>query len=211
VRATYVRRDTIIEESLGMMRDASGRARLETLVLLIVFGIVALVYFYQVVPNDETSSEVPRSLYGVGLSEARSQLVLNGDVLAKASSTSVSSLTFSVSISPYSDPMDLTSPADEDSDGLADGTSRNACIVSYIGQDATRSNLYWTKTPLGKCDDDDLLEQGEQFEITVDLTGVGEAIGAYHRFTLEMAPAVGSPLVITRTTPPKLNLVMTLV
>ena len=57
----------------------------------------------------------------------------------------------------------------------------------YTGLEQARSTLElkteelsWTASPQGWGDSDDLLEAGEMFEITVDMTGAGEAIDTYH-------------------------------
>ena len=68
----------------------------------------------------------------------------------------------------------------------------------------------WTSQVQGWGDGDSLLEAGEMFEITVDMTGAGEAVGTYHTFQLEVKPPVGSALIIERTTPAALDSVMIL-
>ena len=47
-------------------------------------------------------------------------------------------------------------------------------------------------------------------DITVDLSGVGETVGTYHSFNVEMKPPHGAVFKITRVTPGYLDSVMIL-
>jgi archaellin len=78
------------------------------------------------------------------------------------------------------------------------------------------NNIRWSKAAIGDDNGNNLLETGEQFEITVDLTtcnggsALSPALGTYDVFNLQVKPSVGSTITIQRTLPAALNSVMDL-
>jgi len=80
--------------------------------------------------------------------------------------------------------------------------------------------VQWTFVPVGTDNGNNLLETGEQFEITIDindLTPSGGAltiptglIQANDTFTLEVKPALGSTITVQRQMPPAIEPVMDL-
>jgi len=66
------------------------------------------------------------------------------------------------------------------------------------------------------CIFNNLLEQGEQFEITLDLTSLGENktlsenLTANDTFNIQVKPSLGSTITIQRTLPPAIEKVMDL-
>lgn len=187
-----------------------GITGLETAIILIAFVVVASVFAYTVLSAGIFSSQKAQEALHKGLSETRSTLILKGDFVAKAANGSVANVTYLVANALEGKPIDLTSPLDVDVDGMADANSDNVCVISYASQTRTARDLAWTKVRLGRDDGDDLLEAGELYEITVDLTGVGEVIATYHPFTITMTTQVGSTLLMERATPARLDPVMTL-
>lgn len=55
---------------------------------------------------------------------------------------------------------------------------------------------------MNKGDDDHVLESGEEFEITVDVSQLSTRLGADDEFRTEAKPAMGNSIVIERTSPP---------
>ena len=183
-----------------MQRDERGITGLETSIILIAFVVVASVFAYTVLSAGISSSQkAPEAVY-TGLEQARSTLELKGEVVAKANATAVTEVIFSVSNALDGEAIDLTDTS----------SAQNVTVISYSASTERTEELNWTASPLGWSDNDDLLEAGEMFEITVDMTGADEAIGTYHTFTLEVKPPVGSALRIERTTPASLDSVMIL-
>jgi archaellin len=98
------------------------------------------------------------------------------------------------------------------------GTSSavNKCVISLTTASDYFSNVKWTKQAAGTDNGNNLLEQGEQFEITVDLNDLGdnkslsENLTANQSFTLQVKPAVGASISIKRTLPPSIGPVMDL-
>ena len=182
-----------------MHRDERGITGLETAIILIAFVVVASVFAYTVLSAGIFSSQKGQEAVYTGLAQARSTLELKGDVVAKANATAVTEILFSVSNALDGEAIDLT-----------DTTGTNVTVISYSSSTIRTEELSWVSEAQGWSDADSLLEAGEMFEITVDMTGAGETIGTYHTFTLEVKPPVGSMLRIERTTPAALDTVMIL-
>ncbi len=121
------------------------------------------------------------------------------------------------------EPIDFTTPtASSDNGGLAASGSTNKVVISYIDADQQKENLYWSITKLGSDDGDNILEQGEKFQITVgDATaggsGPGNIIDALttdlninKTFTLVLKTPAGAVLNIERTTPAYIDTVINL-
>jgi flagellin FlaB len=186
-----------------MRRDERGITGLETAIILIAFVVVASVFAYTVLSAGIFSSQKGQEAIHSGLEQARSTLEMKGNVIAVSDGSAVTELKFSLANALDGQPIDLTPPIDG-GNGTADGNSTNVVVISYSSQTQRVDDLVWTKTAMGLDDGDDLLEAGELFEITVDLSGV-ETVGTYKTFTIQVKPPVGSVLVIERTTPAALD------
>lgn len=195
----------------ALHRGERGITGLETAIILIAFVVVASVFAYSVLSAGIFSSQKGQEAVYSALSEARATLSLEGSVVATSSAGSLTSLIFTVANSLDGEAVDLAPPNDTTpNDGLADSGSTNVTVISYHSEGLRTDDLAWTKTEIGRGDGDNLLEVGEKFEVNVDLTGVGESIGTYHTFSIEVKPARGAVLKITRVTPGALDSVMIL-
>jgi len=182
-----------------MHRDERGITGLETAIILIAFVVVASVFAYTVLSAGIFSSQKGQEAVYTGLQQARSTLELKGDVVATANATAVTGLIFSVGNALDGEAIDLT-----------DTTGDNVTVISYSSSTDRTEEMDWTSSPQGWGDSDSLLEAGEMFEITVDMTSAGESIGTYRTFALEVKPPTGSALIIERTTAAALDAVMIL-
>ena len=73
-------------------------------------------------------------------------------------------------------------------------------VVTYLDPDSVDTNIVdFTLTALGNADADNLVETGEIFEISVDVSTYG--LTDYDEFTLQIKPASGAVLVIGRRIP----------
>jgi flagellin FlaB len=174
-----------------MRRDERGITGLETAIILIAFVVVASVFAYTVLSAGIFSSQKGQEAVYTGLQQARSTLELKGDVVAHSNGTAVDQLIVCVATALNGEKIDMTDPSGNE----------NVVVVSYASKNVRTDDLSWTATQLGKGNGDDILDPGETFQMTVDLTGAGEAIGTYHTFDVEIKPPVGSVLVVERTTP----------
>jgi flagellin FlaB len=191
-----------------MRRYERGITGLETAIILIAFVVVASVFAYTVLSAGIFSSQKGQEAVYTGLQHARSTLELKGDVVAETSGGAVDSLVICVASALNGEKIDMTAPTDDG--GLAGNTSTNVVVVSYSSAGERTDDLYWTAAQLGKGNDDDMLDPGETFEMTIDLTGITETVGTYHTFSVEIKPPVGSVLVVERTTPAALDSYMIL-
>jgi archaeal flagellin FlaB len=174
-----------------MRRDERGITGLETAIILIAFVVVASVFAYTVLSAGIFSSQKGQEAVYTGLQTARSTLELKGDVVAHSNGTAVDQLVVCVASALNGEKIDMTDPT----------AGNNVVVVSYASKDIRTDDLSWSATQLGKGNGDAMLDPGETFEMTIDLTGAGEAIGTYKTFDVEIKPPVGSVLVVERTTP----------
>jgi len=183
-----------------MRRDERGITGLETAIILIAFVVVASVFAYTVLSAGIFSSQKAQEAVYTGLQHARSTLELKGDVVAHSNGNSVTELVICVAIALNGEPIDMTEPTDN-GNGTAAGNSTNVVVVSYASKNFRTDDLSWAATQLGKGNGDHMLDPGETFEMTINLTGAGETVGTYQTIDIEIKPPVGSVLVIERTTP----------
>ena len=92
---------------------------------------------------------------------------------------------------------------DSDGDGLLsdENTLTHTTVISYFDVSQEVADIAWTKTEVGKGDGDNLLEDNEKFEITVDVSQLSPRIEEEDIFILEVKPRDGASLVFERTTP----------
>ena len=195
-------------------RGHRGITGLETAIILIAFVVVASVFAYTVLSAGIFSSEKGKEAVNSGLEQTRSTMEIVGGVVAKDTNDDdqVDQLVFTVANALDGEGIDLTTTTDADNDGvLSDETTKNhVCIISYVDQYQRVDDIAWTKTEIGKGDSDNLLEPGEKMQITVDVSHLSTALGAYDAFTLELKPDSGSTLSIERTIPAVVDAVMDL-
>ena len=193
-----------------MRRDERGITGLETAIILIAFVVVASVFAYTVLSAGIFSSQKGQEAVYSGLQQARSTLEMKGQLIATGNTTAVGTVTFCVASALEGESIDLTPPDDADVNGIADTGSPNVVVISYSSAGFRTDDLAWSVVAMGQDNGDTVLDRGEMFEITVALTGAGEAVDTYHTFNIEVKPPVGSILVIERTTPAALSSVMIL-
>ncbi|MCL0064333.1 hypothetical protein M1N84_00225 [Dehalococcoidia bacterium] len=202
-----------------MHREQKGITGLETAIILIAFVVVASVFAYTVLSAGLFAAERGREAVHAGLEGARAAMELRGGVIAKAPAPdgNVTGLTFTVSSTLGGEPVDFTPPTAGNNTAVAAAGSRNVVVISYIDEDQHHPNLFWTRTPIGDDDGDNLLLAGEKFQITIGGTAathlthtLDPGLGAGRTFTIEIKPPVGAVLSIERTIPPRVDRVMNL-
>ena len=200
----------LIKAMQRLHREEKGMTGLETAIILIAFVTVAAVFGYAVLSAGLFSAERGKETIYAGLQEAKSNLEMSGSCIGQSSdSTNLSSIKFTVKNAIAGNPIDLTA---------CDGTSsaNNKCVISLTTDSDYLNNVKWTKTAIGHADADNLLESGEQFEITITLTDLGDTLSltdnltANDTFSLQVKPAVGSTVTIQRTLPASLDTIMDL-
>ncbi|MGA9049657.1 MAG: archaellin/type IV pilin N-terminal domain-containing protein [Dehalococcoidia bacterium] len=200
----------LISAIANMHRSQRGMTGLETAIILIAFVTVAAVFSYAILSAGLFSAEKGKETIYAGLNEAKSNLELSGSVVAcSADNATVDKIIFTVKNAIAGNPIDMTP---------CDGTSsaQNKCVISLTTAQTYINNVKWSVQDLGYTNGNNLLETGEQKEITIDLTDLGTGntmsdnltVNTY--FTVQVKPAIGSSITIQRQLPASIESVMDL-
>lgn len=181
-----------------LYRDEEGASALETAIILIAFVVVAAVFAFTILSAGTTSTEQSKEAIYAGLSEVRSSIELRGAVVATTDGSAVQTVVFSLSNAAGGEAIDLTAPTD------------NTVIIDYRDSAQRSANLGWTLNWIVQNDTDDLLEDGELAELTVDLSGLTTPLATNTEFALEIKPGQGGVVVVERTTPAFLDAIIDL-
>jgi archaellin len=124
----------------------------------------------------------------------------------------VTSLILTLTNALQGEPVDVTEPSDSDDNGVSDSDSIHSLILTYSDKNQVVRDVYWTQTFVGNNDSDNLIESGEKVELTVSLKGLS---GSYPvigdtRFDVEIRPEDGGVVVVQRSMPDIIDLVMNL-
>lgn len=179
-------------------KDQRGVTGLETAIILIAFVMVSSVLAYVVLSAGLYSSQKAKESINQGLQQTSGTVELKGCVYAKAEDGVLDELYLTLGKISGGGAIDFTDTANDD----------NVVVVSYADSYQQYPALEWTLTKLSIRNDNDLLEDGELFQIVVDLATVNDGAGsddeklrAYHNFTLEIKPPNGAVLIVDRTVP----------
>lgn len=182
----------------NLYKDEQGVSALETAIILIAFVVVAAIFAFTILSAGTTATEQSKEAIYAGLSEVRSSLELRGAVVAQTDGTEVTDVIFSVANAAGGESIDLTAPVS------------NTLIIDYRDSAQRSANLTWTLTWVVRNDTDDLLEEGELAEITIDVSGLTTPLVENTQFALEIKPAEGGVVVVERTTPAFLDTIIDL-
>ena len=204
----------MVTRMFDIKRDQRGITGLETAIIMIAFVVVASVFAYTVLSAGIFSSEKGKEAIHAGLSQAQSSMELVGPVVALDTNTdgNVDQIVFIVANTLGGQPINLTTTTDSNGDGLLsdESTQNNTTVISYTDQAQAINDIAWTKTAIGKNDGDNLLEAGEKFQITVDVSHLSPRLSADGTFVLEVKPDGGTSMTIQRTLPSVIDEVTTL-
>jgi len=190
-------------------RDNRGMTGLETAIILIAFVTVAAVFGYAVLSAGLFSAERGKETIYAGLKGAQSNLEMSGSVIAtSADNTTVDSILITVKNAVAGQPIDMT-PCD------GTGNAQNKCVISLNTGADYINNVKYGVTAVGIDNGNDLLEVGEQFEVTIDLDDLGlvpltSNLTANSQFSLQIKPSLGSTITVQRTLPPAITATMDL-
>lgn len=194
-----------------LQEDQKGMTGLETAIILIAFVTVAAVFSYAVLSAGLFSAERGKETVYAGLAEAKSNLEISGSVIVKSDNVSNTAtfILFTLKNAIAGTPIDMT-PCD------GTPTATNKCVISLLTSSDYINNVKWVKESIGNSDGDNLLESGEQFEITVNLADLGDNktltdnLSYNDAFNLQVKPSLGSTITIQRTLPAGLEPIMDL-
>ena len=198
----------------SIQNDQRGITGLETAIILIAFIVVASVFAYSVLTAGIFASEKGKEAVYSGLETARSSMFISGPIIANDTDadSEIETLTVVVGNALNGEAINLTVGADGDSDGLLsdEANPTHKLVMTYIDSLQRISDITWSASQIGKGDDDALLEDGEKFEITIQLTGLTTALGAGKTFVVEIKPENGAAILLERRTPSFIDAVMDL-
>ena len=204
----------------GMHREQRGMTGLETAIILIAFVTVAAVFGYAVLSAGLFSAERGKETIYAGLQQAKANMEVSGSVIVMRGTDTTDNaavILFTVRNAIAGAPIDMTPPG---------GAGNNRCVISPTTADVYHNNIAWSKVDVGNSDNDNLLEAGEQMEITVELSkelaaytaGLEEAsdgadladpgIGTNDWFNIQVKPTQGSTMTLQRTLPAGLDPIM---
>jgi flagellin FlaB len=185
-----------IKDFLRRVREERGITGLETAIVLIAFVVVAAVFAFVVLSTGLFASERSKETVYAGLSKTRGTMELTGGVVATSNAATVTPATKLITLT-----FDVTLAAGGDSVNLNPSSTSNRTVIRYNDGAVKIDSLAYTTTVI-TGNTDKLLEAGEMFEVSIDLTLQSTIIIAENKtFTLEVQPPTGSYMVIQRTTP----------
>jgi archaeal flagellin FlaB len=186
----------------NLHREEKGMTGLETAIILIAFVTVAAVFGYAVLSAGLFSAERGKETIYAGLNEAKSNMELSGSVIglgdnATTPPTKLASIKFTVKNAIAGNPIDMTPNS-----GATAG--QNKCVLSLTTSDTYLNNIAWSTKFIGDDNGNNLVETGEQCEITVDISALvlGADLGANNTFNVQVKPSIGSTITIQRQLPP---------
>jgi flagellin FlaB len=184
----------------SLYKKEEGITGLETAIILIAFVIVASVFAFVVLSTGLFSAERGKETVFAGLEKARGNLEVRGaltvtDADASGTITAADNIEFNLANAAGGFPV-LVDPA----------ATTNSVVMNFIDAQARTADLTYTVLEI-QGDGDNLLENGELFEINV---APGGTLDANEIFEIEVVPPQGGTLLINRTMPPEIDIVMDL-
>ena len=184
----------------SLHKKERGITGLETAIILIAFVIVASVFAFVVLSTGLFSAERGKETVFAGLEKARGNLEVRGaltvtDTDASGTITAADNIEFNLANAAGGFPV-LVDPA----------ATTNSVVMNFIDAQARTADLTYTVLEI-QGDGDNLLENGELFEINV---APGGALDANEIFEIEVVPPQGGTLLVNRTMPPEIDIVMDL-
>lgn len=192
-----------------LVRGQRGITGIETAIIMISFVVVASVFAYTVLSAGIFSAEKGKQAVSAGLDRAGSSLQIVGPIIAKDTDAddNVDQIVFIVSSVLGGNGINFTPTTDADSDGLLsdEANPTHNTVVSYYDASQEVTDLAWTTTQLGKGDNDNVLDENEKFEVTVNVTALSPRIQTNDTFVMEVRLQGGATLLFERSTGPVID------
>nr|WP_319375875.1 archaellin/type IV pilin N-terminal domain-containing protein [uncultured Methanoregula sp.] len=177
---------------------------LEAAIVLIAFVVVAAVFSYVVLGAGFFTTQKSQEVVHTGVQQASSTLEIVGNVYGTGTAgTSIDKINFSAALAPGGTPVDFEKVVI---------TYSNASQLETLSRTASKGTAvtagqWGVVTVQNQVTNDMVLEKGEQFDITAMPTN---ALVKNDQFQLEVKPAIGAALSISRTAPASILTVNTL-
>nr|WP_320161031.1 archaellin/type IV pilin N-terminal domain-containing protein [uncultured Methanoregula sp.] len=174
---------------------------LEAAIVLIAFVVVAAVFSYVVLGAGFFTTQKSQEVVHTGVQQASSTLEIVGNVYGTGQpGVSITKINFSAALAPGGTPVDF------DKVVITYSNSSSLETLQHITtKGATITGGQWVIAKVqNEVTVDDVLEKGEQFDITAMPTN---PILKNDQFSLEIKPAIGAALSISRTAPASIQAV----
>jgi flagellin FlaB len=167
---------------------------LEAAIVLIAFVVVAAVFSYVVLGAGFFTTQKSQEVVHTGVQQASSTLEIVGNVYGTGVASSyIDVINFSTALAPGGTPVDF------DKVVMTYSNSSTLETLSRGSKGSAPGAGQWTIAAVqNQVTDDDVLEKGEQFDIMAQPTN---HILKNDQFQLEIKPAIGAALSISRTAP----------
>jgi len=189
---------------IKIWENQRGITGLETAIILIAFVMVASVFAYVVLSAGLFSSQKAKASLFEGVNTAGSCVQLRGSVLATVTNSTLQNVIFTIAPVAGGNPIDFTDTT------TVNGTAQNKTVISYSDTSRHIASMNWTMERISDHNSDNVLDDNELFQITVNMTSLSCNLTGYHTFNLEVKPPSGAVLVIERTVPARVSALVNL-
>jgi archaeal flagellin FlaB len=186
-------------------KDENGFTGLEAAIVLIAFVVVAAVFSYVMLGAGFFTTQKSQEVVHTGVTQASSSLSPSGDVIVESTATGMAgNITFYITNTAGGTPVDL------DKTILTYTDDNNFVSKAYGGAGPNTGTNGWEYSAIvyEPGHNDNLLESGEKYKISVNLTGFGVPAaslpGVNEKIELEVKPPEGAVMSITKMMPPAL-------
>ena len=190
---------------IKILQNQRGITGLETAIILIAFVMVASVFAYVVLSAGLFASQKAKASLFEGIGSATSCVQLRGSVLAQVTNSTLESVIFTIAPVSGGNPIDFT-----DTTVTGNGTAQNKTDISYSDTARHFASLNWTMEKISDRNADNMLDDNELFQITVNMASLSCNLSGYHTFNLEVKPPNGAVLTIERTVPARVTALVNL-
>jgi len=202
-----------------------GIVGIEAAIVLIAFVIVAAALAFVVINMGMYTTQKSKEVMQQGLNEATTALEVDGSVLGFVIDTApgapvvpgVQYIYIPLKVSPGQLAVDFSSSKIDIVINLPSGayskinsgndpitTSGTVGYISDLQFDDDIESVPVAKVYIIQGDGDNVLEPGEKFILVIGLPS-GMALKVYEKFTVEIRPLQGAPLIVERSVPPTLT------
>ena len=188
----------------NFLHNQRGITGLETAIVLIAFVVVASVFAFAVLNTGFLSSEKSKEAALGGLQETSSTLSLRGEVIADSNAADLIKFNLAPA-STASESVDLSTTGSVIT-YLDDFQGINCQNPQSFDGDPDTAECSWSSEWL--IGSGEIVDPGEQVEITVTLTNLTPLLAAKQEFTIQIKPNKGAVVIVTRTLPGELQGIM---
>ena len=204
---------------MPVRRSKKGIVGIEAAIVLIAFVIVAAALAFVVINMGMFTTQKSKEVMQQGLNEATTALEVDGAVLGYCSNRTPVNVTYiyiPLKVSPGQLAVDFAKDKIDVVVNLPKGTFSKVNTLNPVNasqppidytklQPVLRNNAKVNATVyIIQGDEDTVLEVGEKYIVVIALER-DVALKVYEKFTVEIKPLQGAPLVVERTVPPTLT------